>query len=71
MWSLKNNTNECTLRNKLTDIENELMATKGERERDKLGEWNEEIQTTIHKIDKQQGFTIKHRELYSISCNKL
>ena len=34
------------------------MVTKEERERDKLGEWNEEIQTTIHKIDKQQGFTL-------------
>ena len=25
----------------------------------------------MHKIDKQQGPTVEHRELYSISCNKL
>ena len=24
----------------------------------------------LHKIDKQQGPTVYHRELYSISCNK-
>ena len=49
------------------------MVTKGERvgERGKLGVWGLQIQTTIHKIDKQQGFTVKHRELYSISCNIL
>ena len=27
--------------------------------------------TTIYKIDKQQGPTVQHRELYSISCNNL
>ena len=27
--------------------------------------------TTIHKIDKQQEFTVWHRELYSITCNNL
>ena len=36
------------------------MVTKGEREewRDKLRVWDKQIQTTIHKIDKQQGFTV-------------
>ena len=28
------------------------------------------LQTTIHKRDKQQGPTVQHRELDSISCNK-
>ena len=37
--------------------------------RDKLGVWDQQIHTTIDKIDKQQGPTIQHRELYSISCN--
>ena len=46
-------------RNRLTDLENELMVTKGEREginqeycvnRYKLSH--------IHKIDKQYGFTV-------------
>ena len=36
------------------------MVTKGEKawERDKLGVWDQQIQTTIYKIDKQQGTTI-------------
>ena len=36
------------------------MTTKGEREggRDKLVGWDYHIQTTIYKIDKQQGFTV-------------
>ena len=29
------------------------------------------MQTTTHKIDKQQGFTVQHREQYSVSCNNL
>ena len=38
--------------------------------RDKLGVWDQEIQTIIYKINKQQGPTLQHRALYSISCNK-
>ena len=35
------------------------MFTKGERgKKDKLGVWNEQIYTTIYKIDKQQGPTV-------------
>ena len=26
--------------------------------RGKLGVWDKQIQTTVHKIDKQQGFTV-------------
>ena len=29
--------------------------------RDKLGVWDQQIQTTIYKIEKQQGPTVKHR----------
>ena len=48
------------------------MLTKGERGgRDKLGAWDQQIQTTIYKIDKQQGPTVQHKELYTISCNNL
>ena len=48
------------------------MVTKGERGwgKDKLGVSDWQIQTTAYKIDKQQGPTLQHRELYSISCNK-
>ena len=54
-----------------SQIENKLTASKEEKgwERDKLGVWDLQIETTIHKISKL-GLTIQHRELYSISCNK-
>ena len=40
-------------------MENRLVVAKEERwERDKLGVWDRQIQTTIYKIDKQQGPTI-------------
>ena len=47
-------------RNRVTDIENKLVVTKGEKEvgRDKLCIRDKQIQTTIYKIDKQQGFTV-------------
>ena len=43
--------------NRLIDIENKLVVTKREREgrRGKLGVWDQEVQTTKHRIDKQQG----------------
>ena len=42
------------------DIKNKLVVTKEEREgrRDKLRVWDYQIQTTVYKIDKQQGYTI-------------
>ena len=44
---------------------------RGRGGKDKLGVWNQQIQTTIYKRDKQQGPTVEHRELYSVSCNNL
>ena len=44
---------------------------RGEERKDKLGVRDQQIQTTIYKINKQQGPTVQHGELYSISCNKL
>lgn len=48
-----NDTNELIYKTKrLTDIENKLMVTKGERAgRDKLGVCDEHIHTTIYKIN--------------------
>ena len=43
---------------------------RGKPWREKLGVWVQQIQS-VYKIDKQQGPTVQHRELYSISCNKL
>ena len=33
--------------------------------------WDEPIQTSVYKVDKQQGYTIEHKELYPLSCNNL
>ena len=46
MWNLKNDTNELIYKTRrLTDVENKLVVTKGERqERDKLGVWDSQIQ---------------------------
>ena len=44
---------------------------EGEWGWDKLGVWDQQMQTIIYSMDKQQGPTLQHRELYSISCNKL
>ena len=35
--------------------------------REILGIWVQQTETTIYKIHKQQGFTVQHRELWSIS----
>ena len=39
----------------------------GEQGRDGVGGWALQIQTIIYRMDKQQGPTVQHRELYSIS----
>ena len=42
-------------------MENKLTVTKGERSgRD----WDWQIQTTIYKIDKQQGPAVQHRKIF-------
>ena len=42
----------------------------GGRGREGLGVWDQQMQTSIYRMDKQQGPTAEHRELYSISCDK-
>ena len=47
-------------RNRLRDIENKFMVTKGDSQGpggDKLGVWDKHIHTTIYKIDNRQGPT--------------
>ena len=39
-------------------------------ERDGVGVWDQQMQTGICRMDKQQGPTVQHRELYLISCDK-
>ena len=56
-----------------TNSQSKLLVTKGEREegRGELGLWDQDLQMTIHKIEKQQGFTLWHRELYPLPYNNL
>ena len=55
MWNLKYDTNEpiCET-DRLTDIENRFVVTKGEagQERDGLGVWGQYMQTTTYRMDK-------------------
>ena len=48
------------------------MVAKGEgrAERDGLGVWDEQMRTIIYRMNKQPDPTVRHRELYSISCEK-
>ena len=74
MWNLKNYTNESIYKTETdsqTQRTNMVTTGKGKWGRDKLGVGDKHIQTAMHKIDKKQGFTIQHRELYSISYNNL
>ena len=42
---------------------------EGRQGRDRVSVWDQQI--TEYKVDKQQDPTVEHRELYSVSCNKL
>ena len=35
-----------------------------------LGVWDQHMKTITYSMDKQQGPTVQHKELYSISCDK-
>ena len=67
----KHNLKNCFATETDSDIENKLLFITGEGGGDNLGVWDLQIHTTVYKIDKQQGFTVQHRELYSISCNNI
>ena len=53
MESKKNGTNEPILkrRNRVTDVENKFMVTRGLGGRDNLGLWDGHIHSTTHKTD--------------------
>ena len=52
--------NLFTKQKQIIDIENQSMVTEGGKMqgRDKLGVWDQQIQATVYKIDKQQGATV-------------
>lgn len=36
-----------------------------------LGAWGEQVQTSIYRMNKQQGSLAEPRELYSVTCDTL
>ena len=42
----------------------------GGQGRERLKVWDQQMQNIIYIVDKQQGPTVQHKELYSISCDK-
>ena len=56
--------NEYNETNRLTDVKKKLVVARGERDerRVKIEAENEEVQMTMNKINKLQGYIIQHRE---------
>ena len=60
------------IRNRLTDLENELMIAGGRmRGRDSLGVWDGHVHSGTFKMDNQQGHTVQQRGLCSMLCGSL
>ena len=51
-------------------IKQECGCQGGWWERDGMGIWDQQMQTIMYRMDKQQGPTLQHWELYSIFCDK-
>ena len=59
-------------RSTLTDIENKLLPTKGEKVEDGANQGQGLTDaTTMHKTDEQQGHIVQHRELQPLSYSNL
>ena len=60
------------MKQKQTHKENRLMVAKGEAQQGKegLGAWGQQMETSIYRIEKQQGPSVQHRELHSMPCDK-
>lgn len=73
MQNLTYDTNELiykTERDSHTQKTNSRLRKKKGSGRDKLGVWDQQIQTTTHKTVKQQGPTVNIRELHSMCYNQ-
>ena len=74
MWNLKYDTNELIY---ITEIDSQTREQtqgcqgEGVGGGDGLGVWDQQTQTVIYKMDKQQGTpAVQHRQLYSVFCDK-
>ena len=75
MWNLNTTQMSISMKHKHihTYRKNRLNGCQeeGGQEKEGLGDWDQKVQTIMYRMDKQQGPTVQHRELYSISHNKL
>ena len=75
MWNLKYDTNEHINKTDSETQRTDLWLPRwgqgsGGWVRDGLGVQGQQMQTIIYRMDKQQGPTVEHRELYSVSWDK-
>ena len=73
MWNLKYDTNEPIYETETESGTQRIdlcLSRGGGWGKDGLGVWDQQMQTGIYRMDKQQGPTVQHRELQSISCDK-
>ena len=66
MWNIRYDTNVLTYKTQAHRHENRLLVVKGQSEygNDGLGLQDQQMQTTIYIMDKQQGPMAQHRKLY-------
>ena len=69
-WNLKYDTGELIYE---TETDSQREQTCGCQEGGGVRVWvcGWQMQTIIHRMDKQKGPTVEHRELYSTSCDEL
>ena len=69
VWTLKYNINELVYGTEMDLQRQKTEQTPGCQgggwERNAAGLWGQQIQTIIYRMDKQQGPTVLHREMYS------
>ena len=51
-------------------LKTNVWSPKGKWVGNKLVVWDQQMQTAVYKIDKQQGPAVQRRELQSTSCDK-
>ena len=67
-WSLKFDTREPIY---VTETETDVWLLRGRGAAEGCnGVFDEQMQTGIYRLDKQESPAVDHREIYSISCNK-
>ena len=68
MWNLKYGTNKPIYKIE-TDLQTQRIGLWLPKGRSELGVWGWQMQTITFRMDEQDP-SVRHRELYSISCEK-